>query len=482
MPAPRDLPPPFDLGRLLPPERLRLHRRGPRGEGPVVAWLRRSHRTLDNPTLEAALALAARLERSLLVVAPLDTSEPGLTERTAHFALQGLRDLRDALRRRGVGIVVPVGDAVATLGLVARDAAALVVDRGYLRAEREGLASLVATLERDVLEVEGAVVVPVEVAYPKPAYMARVLRGPLSRLAERFGEGAPEVAVARPWQGSAPTLPAGVVDVTDALEDPVALLARRAIDPRARPTERVGGERAALAALDRFLAAGLRRYVEDRRLPHRASTSGLGPYLRFGHVSPGHVLRAVAAAEAPAEAREAFVEELLVRRELAANHAHATPDYDRWSGLPRWARATLLAHASDPRAHYYDRAAFERAATHDPVWNAAMTELRESGTLHNYMRMYWGKMLLEWSADPEEAFEVALDLNDTYLLDGRDPNSYAGVGWIFGLHDRPWPERPIYGTVRSMALSGLRRKSDPDAYVADVQARFGATAGGAVRG
>jgi deoxyribodipyrimidine photo-lyase len=476
------LPHDMDVASLLPRERLRFLRPGRSGPGPVVAWLRRSHRAHDNAALEAAAALASRRDRSLLVVAVVDPDEEGLTERNALFALQGLRDLRDGLRQRGIGVVVATGETVATVRSLVQGASALVVDRGYLRAERAALDALIASLDVAVLEVEANVIVPVESASQKAAYMARSLRAPLGRLAERFGGAVPTVAVARPWRDESFPLAHGVRDVTSDLDEPERLLVGLDLGDRARPVDRRGGERAALATLDRFIEQGLERYVVDRRFPHRESSSGLGPYLRFGHVSPGTVLRRVQSAAAPADACSAFTEELLVRRELAVNHVAFTPEYDRWEGLPRWARATLEAHAADPRPHRYDRADFEASATHDPVWNAAMTQLRETGWLHNHMRMYWGKKLLEWSEGPQQAYEWARDLNDTYLLDGRDANSYAGVGWIFGLHDRPWPARPIYGTVRSMTIGGLKRSSDPDAYVAMVRELTGTTGAVAAHG
>jgi deoxyribodipyrimidine photo-lyase len=172
-----------------------------------------------------------------------------------------------------------------------------------------------------------------------------------------------------------------------------------------------------------------------------------------------------------------FVEELLVRRELSLNHVERCEGYGAFGALPAWARRTLAAHASDPREHLYDDDALLGGATHDPYWNAAMREMRDTGYQHNYMRMYWGKRVLAWSASPEQAYERLLGWNNRFLLDGRDPNSYAGVGWVFGLHDRPWPERPVFGTVRSMTAAGLRRKADPASYVRKVEARVASLRG-----
>jgi deoxyribodipyrimidine photo-lyase len=194
--------------------------------------------------------------------------------------------------------------------------------------------------------------------------------------------------------------------------------------------------------------------------------SGLGAYLHFGQLSPLTVARAVAGARGvPEGARDAFLEQLIVRRELSLNMVHYDPAYDRYESLPDWARGTLARHARDRRSYQYDRDRLERAETHDPYWNAAMREARSTGIMHGYMRMYWGKKILEWSQTPQQAFAVALALNNRWLLDGRDPNSYAGVAWCFGRHDRPWPERPVFGTVRSMTSAGLERKFDMEGYL-----------------
>jgi deoxyribodipyrimidine photo-lyase len=170
--------------------------------------------------------------------------------------------------------------------------------------------------------------------------------------------------------------------------------------------------------------------------------------------------------------RAAYLEQLIVRRELAFNFVYYTDDYDQFTCLPEWARKTLDHHAGDKRNPVYSRKALETAQTHDPYWNAAMMEMKHTGYMHNYMRMYWGKKILEWTRDPEQAFKTALAINNEYFLDGRDPNSYAGVAWIFGKHDRPWPERPIFGKVRYMAASGLERKCDIQAYVGKVHHRI----------
>ncbi len=198
--------------------------------------------------------------------------------------------------------------------------------------------------------------------------------------------------------------------------------------------------------------------MDESRDPRAGAHSALAPYLHFGQVSPVRIALAIGVARAPREAKEAFLEELVVRRELAANLALFNDRCDRYDGLPSWALTTLAAHARDPRPHRYGPADLEAARTHDPYWNAAMRAMRRDGFLHNHLRMYWGKKILEWSATPAEGFRTALALNNRWFLDGRDPNSLAGVAWVFGTHDRAWSERPIFGKIRYMNDAGLRRE------------------------
>jgi deoxyribodipyrimidine photo-lyase len=193
--------------------------------------------------------------------------------------------------------------------------------------------------------------------------------------------------------------------------------------------------------------------------------SDLSPYFHFGQLAPQRAAHAVAQTSGDAD-RDAYLEELVVRRELSDNHCHHNHDYDRYEGLPAWGRRTLEEHLDDEREHLYDLAAFEAAATHEPLWNAAQTELLVRGKMHGYLRMYWAKKILEWTRDPGEALDVAITLNDRYSLDGRDPNGYVGCAWsIGGLHDRPWTERPVFGKIRYMNANGCRRKFKVDRYI-----------------
>ena len=245
-----------------------------------------------------------------------------------------------------------------------------------------------------------------------------------------------------------------------------------------------GGSAAAEATMRRFLDDRLERYAEARNQPEEEVTSELSPYLHFGHISVHQVFAELMDREgwsianlAPAAAgrrsgwwgvsrsAEAFLDQLVTWRELGFNMCRRQEDYDRLESLPDWARQTLSEHANDPRPHLYTLEQLETARTHDPLWNAAQTQLVREGRIHNYLRMLWGKKILEWSPSPHDALEVMLELNNKYALDGRDPNSYGGILWCLGRYDRPWPERRLFGKVRYMSSHNTARKFKVDGYV-----------------
>jgi deoxyribodipyrimidine photo-lyase len=424
----------------------------------VLYWMQQSQRAAFNPALEHAVAEANALGLPVVVGFGLTDSYPDANLRHFTFMLEGLAETRRALLRRRIGFVIRRGapDDVA-LALAGR-AALVVADRGYLRHQRIWRDHVAQDAPCRVVQVEGDAVVPIEIASPKHEIGARTLRPRIMRQVDEWLRPCPAARVRR----SAETLRiAGDID----LDQTDAVLRRLTLDRSVGAAVLRGGTRAARRHLDRFVADGLGAYATARTTWDARNSSLLAPYLHFGQISPVEIALRVRAA-APKLA-SAFIEQLVVRRELAFNHVFYADAYDTFDGLPDWARKTLAAHRRDRRAYRYDRAAFEAARTHEPVWNAAMTEMKVTGFLHNRLRMYWGKKILEWSADPEEAFTTALALNNHYFLDGRDPNSYANICWIFGLHDRPWPQRPVFGAVRSQGLNSLKGL-DLDAYVARV--------------
>ncbi len=232
-----------------------------------------------------------------------------------------------------------------------------------------------------------------------------------------------------------------------------------------------GGTAEAERRLADFLENKLRRYARDRNEPSAHTTSELSAYLHFGHISSLEVaLRAGEYAQRHKLDVDGFLDELIVRRELAFNFARYAKRCDSLDELPDWARQTLVQHASDSRTELYSREDFVAARTHDSLWNAAQQEMLRRGYMHNYCRMYWGKKILEWSRTYQEALATAIYIHDRFSLDGRDPNTYANILWCFGLHDRPWPERPIFGRVRAMSRAGMERKIDVEAYIREVEA------------
>ncbi|MNY17962.1 Deoxyribodipyrimidine photo-lyase [compost metagenome] len=246
-----------------------------------------------------------------------------------------------------------------------------------------------------------------------------------------------------------------------------------------------GGHSSASEVLDTFLNTNLRRYDEARNVPDEAASSGLSIHLHWGHISAHEVFARLMRHEGWTPANlsskptgqrhgwwgaspeaESFLDELITWRELSFNTCAYLPNYDRYESLPEWAQATLDKHTADPRPVRYTLADFEAARTHDPLWNAAQRQLVREGRIHNYLRMLWGKKILEWSASPREALDTLIQLNNKYALDGRDPNSYGGIFWTLGRYDRPWgPERPIFGTIRYMSSENTARKVSVKEYL-----------------
>ena len=426
----------------------------------VLYWMQQSQRADCNPALEHAVALADGLDQSVVVGFGLDDSYPEANERSFAFLLEGLAETAETLAQRGIKLVVRRGrpDEVA---LDLADKASLVVcDRGYLRHQRKWRRELARRANRRVVEVEGDVVVPVETASDKAEYAARTIRPKLQSKLDDFVGGH---SARRPKKSSLSLHVTGGLDP----RAPDDVLAKLDIDREVGRVERFrGGTGEARRHLARFLRHDLPGYAEARNDPADPNASRLSPYLHFGQISPVEVAhKARGASGASKKDRDAFLEELVVRRELAVNFVWFTKDYDVYGCLPDWARETLEEHASDERPARYTASELERAETDDRYWNAAMNEMRKTGYMHNYMRMYWGKKILEWCNTPRYAYRTTLELNNRWFLDGRDPSSYANVAWIFGLHDRAWTEREVFGKVRSMTAAGLERKFDVDGYV-----------------
>lgn len=429
----------------------------------VVYWMQRSQRGRDNPALDLAIGLGNRLTLPVVAVFGLTADYPNAQRRHFRFLVEGLPETRDQLAARGVPLVVRLGPPNEVAAEVAREASAAVVigDENPVRVGVLWRELLARALSVPFACVDADVVVPTAL-FPKEEYAARTIRPKIHRVLDAHLTASTNPRAA--FSGDAPPPKGELIHVE-------SLMTALKVGGVGAVSGYRGGPIEAARRLQRFILERLPGYAELRNEPSPYRTSELSAHLHFGQISPLTALLAARQSAAPREDVDAFVEELVVRRELAINFVARNPDYDRLAGCPRWGLETLAKHAGDPRPFLYSAAQLEAAETHDPLWNAAQREMVVSGRMHNYLRMYWAKKILEWTPDPTTAFAVALDLNDRYEMDGRDPNGWTGIAWaIGGRHDRPWPERPVFGTVRSMTAAGLRRKIDADAYLAWVQA------------
>ncbi len=447
----------------------RLHelRDGPDCDGPVLYWMSRDQRAADNWALLYAQQEAIRRNVSLGVVFCLVPSFLRATDLHYGFMLQGLAETSAQLASKGIPFFMLQGDLCEELPrFAARSKASLLVtDMDPLRIKVDWQHRVARAVKCRVVEVDAHNVVPCRFVSQKEEFAARTIRPKIHRLLPRFLVPMPRLRKhPHPWAVRNVSAP-----VAGALLEQTGML------PYAGATLPMpAGPRAARACLRRFVSGPLDVYDTARNDPNAAGQSDLSPYLHFGQISAQRVALTVDGADAYDAGRAAFLEELIVRRELSDNFCLHNPNYDSTKGFANWARLSLSEHAEDTRDYLYSSEQFEAAETHDALWNAAQLEMVRGGKMHGYMRMYWGKKILEWTRSPEEAMEIALRLNNTYELDGRDPNGYAGVAWcIGGVHDRAWPRHNVYGKVRYMNANGCRRKFDVAAYIRRVDAMQG---------
>ncbi len=449
-----------------------------------------------NFALDSAVERARELGKPLLIFEAIRCGYRWASDRLHRFVLDGMAEHARALAGSGIGYfpyVEPLpGAGSGLLAALSARACLVVADDAPIFFLPKMLAAAAArsTVRIEAVDSNGLLPLCAADKVHLSAYsLRRFLQGELPRHlgdlpnAEPFaGEplprflGLPKEIATRWPEASAEMLRGG----TDALRS-------LPIDHSVLPVADLpGGEGAARARLERFLSRRLARYGEARNEPAEEVTSGLSPYLHFGHISTAEILTALAAREGWTPARlgvqkngkregwwgmsaaaESFLDQVVTWRELGFNHAWQRDDIDSYDSLPAWAKATLEAHENDPRAEVYTLAEFEAAGTRDEIWNAAQTQLVREGTIHNYLRMLWGKKVLHWSHSPREAVEILIELNNKYALDGRNPNSYSGIFWCFGRYDRPWaPIRPIFGAIRYMSSDSTRRKMKIGRYLA----------------
>lgn len=479
---------------MIHPERIqRLNDRTPNQKGRyALYWMQHSQRTIDNHALEYAAEQAAAVKRPLVVWFGLTPNYPDANARHFFFLFQGLRDVAADLSKRGIPFRVEIADPGEGILKAGAEAVLVVTDRGYLNHQREWRRAAAEALNCPLIQVESDVIVPVNTASDKEEYAAATIRKKIRNHLPAFlkplrsnhrWKSVSDEGVAVPQAGKR-------IDAASLTDEAIErIIAENGIDTSVPPVSWItGGQIEAGSFLKSFLGGTIATYDSLRNDPSKAIQSNLSPYFHFGHLSPlTAVLKLLAheakegrypiSAAAPGEFRvealspgaQAFIEELVVRRELSANFCHFNTRYDTLEALPTWAQETLSSHQKDRRPYLYSLKELEEGRTRDPYWNAASREMVRRGKMHGYMRMYWGKKIIEWTPDAATAHSTMVYLNNRYFLDGRDMNGYTGIAWCFGKHDRPWKEREIFGKVRYMNARGLERKFDIKKYTAQME-------------
>jgi deoxyribodipyrimidine photo-lyase len=453
-----------ELDRLSSNARVSVRRPGePDPDGNcVVYWMQRAQRSLDNPALEVAVQAANLIRKPCVVFFAPVPFYPHANLRHYCFLNQGIPAIAEGLKKRGIGFVLRKYPDHYLLKFCEQVRPAMVVgDENPVREPEHWRQKVADQLRVPFWTVDADVIVPSKLLM-KEQYGAYTARPVIRRLLPEFLQPVGNTRAKVPWwpprglQSLAPD-----ADITEGWQ----------LDHSVAPIKNIsGGTDQALKRMKSFIRNDLANYPVERNKPERDGTSRLSAYLHFGHIGPHTLALAVHKADAPKAAKEAYLEQLIVRRELAINFVRFNSDYDNFESGTPWAHKSLAEHAADLRKIYSERQ-LEEAQTHDPLWNAAQLQMVKTGFMHNYMRMYWAKKILEWSKTPARAYQTAVYLNDKYELDGRDPNGYAGIAWaIVGKHDRPWFERPIFGKIRYMSFNSTSKKFDSKSYIRQIAA------------
>jgi deoxyribodipyrimidine photo-lyase len=453
-----------DLFRLAAQSRVQVRRDGSPREGGrcVVYWMQRAMRIVDNPALDVAIEAGNILGLPVVVYFQVIPNYPNANLRHYHFLQQGLRDVAEDAVERGVGFVLRRSPKHSLEGFLEEvEAALLVSDENPCREPERWRRVLAKRLRLPYWTVDADVVVPSRI-FGRTFVLLHHFRPHLKAELPNFLIPPKKITPLHEWN------PHKKLENYSLDQDITAGFTK--LDRSVRPVDSfTGGSHAALKRLKEFVSIDLKDYETTRNHPEMRGTSRLSPYLHFGNIGPLTIALAVNKAVEDGKANQAagekYLDELIGWRELAVLFVMHEPNYDNWECAAPWARKTLIEHAGDAR-HHYTFEQLERAQTDDELWNAAQREMVDTGWMHNYMRMYWGKKILEWAPDPARAFEWAVTLNDRFQLDGRDPNGYAGIAWaIVGRHDRPWFDKPIYGLVRPMSGAATAKKFDADKYI-----------------
>jgi deoxyribodipyrimidine photo-lyase len=438
-------------------KRIRLLRKGTETAGPVIYWMSRDQRVHDNWALLFAQKLALEKKRNLVVTFSLVPEFLNATARQYDFMLKGLMEAEKELKRQNIPFIILMGGPSEAIPKFIKEhkASTLVSDFDPLKIKRRWKNEIAKKIKTPFYEVDAHNIVPCFYISQKREFGAYTIRPKIHKNLPEFLDNFPKLKMMK----NDTSFSSNKIDWKE-----VHSLLK--VDKEVKPVDWIKpGEKAAHRNLKDFIENKFDKYSELRNDPNEDVLSNLSPYLHFGQISAQRVALIVSGLGNHPSA-EAFLEELIVRRELSDNFCYYNSNYDSFKGFPDWAKKTLNTHKKDEREFVYSVKIFEESKTHEDLWNAAQNELIRAGKMHGYMRMYWAKKILEWSKSPEEALKISIYLNDKYELDGRDPNGYTGCAWaIGGVHDRAWVERPVYGKIRYMNRNGAKRKFDVEKYV-----------------
>ena len=422
----------------------------------VLYWMNRDKRVKDNWALLEAQNLAIEKKAPLIVCFQYFGKFKEANIRQYSFLIKGLLELSNDLKLLNIDFYLIQGRAKNSILKIINDnsVGALFVDYNPLKSYKRKIYNIVNRVSIPVYQVDAHNIIPVWVTSQKKEFAAYTIRKKIQNNLNTFLTDFPEIK--RHPYGSVSSLNFAYQEIIDKLDIDHSVKEVDWIEP---------GEDAAHRKLT-TLNEVLRGYSLLRNDPNKKALSNMSPYFHFGHISTQRVALEMKNSELDSEDKKAFLEEMIVRRELSDNFCEYEPYYDYFEGFHKWAQETLNDHREDKRDYLYTQDQFEESKTHDPLWNAAQNQMKLEGKMHGYMRMYWAKKILEWSESPEAALQTAIDLNDKYELDGRDPNGYAGIAWsIGGVHDRAWFERPVYGKIRYMNYNGCKSKFNVSNYI-----------------
>lgn len=440
------------------PKRLRILKEGKDSFGPVVYWMQRDQRAHDNWALIYAQNIAAEKNAQLFVVFNLVPSFLEATIRQYGFMLKGLQEVEKELRKHNIPFVLTAGDAGIEIPkfLESINASLLVSDFNPLKISRRWKKTVAEKIDIPFHEVDAHNIVPFHQVSEKQEFAAYTIRPKIHKLLPEFLD---EFSPLQKMKGKISSEKIDWASIYNSLN----------VNRNVKEVDwLIPGETAAHNTLHEFITKKFPNYGTDRNFPTHDAQSNLSPYFHFGQIAPQRVALTIQPLTEYSESHKAYLEEMIVRRELSDNFCYFNKNYDSFDGFHSWAKESLNLHRNDKRDFLYDLETFEFAKTHDDLWNAAQLEMVLTGKMHGYMRMYWAKKILEWSKSPDDALNIAIYLNDKYELDGRDPNGYTGIAWsIGGVHDRPWFERAVYGKIRYMNYNGCAKKFDVKKYISN---------------